>query len=723
MSIHEGRRFDTCTPCGMGESIYIGITGLFNDPSLNFCNLLSQKKWEEAEKILAENPSLQSDPEESQKIVKKIIDHDAIDEIQKLLNFGFTINLSNLHYSLRENSLLSRSRDMAFKAILTYRKLDLVQSISIQDDRTVLHVIAEANNVYACECVIKECESQGNLGTLLNKVSGTFQKTAVHISFDLNNYDIFKILVQREETDLLINHPENDKTLFFIAAEKKYERRFKILFDEHAKRKNLNSAIQTKGNSVPLLFTLYEKKHKFMFDKLLESEVDLGVKHPETKKNLLHLFAEQGDYENFNVFVSKAPDTILKSCINEKEGSGETPLSLAVRKNHYLIVEKLINLGSDYLCNVNGVELIDLPRTFLCCNSQSLQIVWDARHGKYIESVNTDEKKKLLEKALILCLKDGEFEQAKKLIRISPNFEIRDHQGNGPFLLVIQNPNNSETEKLDIIRVLLEKGCDVNQVNASKESVLISAVLKEFSLIVEELTNFLNNDSNKIDLELRDLNGKTALHHAVEKGNESIVKKLLQRNANAMAANNLQQTPLHLTKNKEIAELLILHGAKAEARDNLGRKPEFYISRVPRGDQVGKTVFSSLSELKTSEQAAIHGNKEMAKLYKEHEGNKIIEFEDITPRHEQRSESIKEYALDIADQGMDQLEILSKRTLKELGDAVEEVKTEGINTLKDTAVGLIKTADLPGKAADLVGSITSAAMDKTKQSLLKSISG
>jgi ankyrin repeat protein len=91
------------------------------------------------------------------------------------------------------------------------------------------------------------------------------------------------------------------------------------------------------------------------------------------------------------------------------------------------------------------------------------------------------------------------------------------------------------------------------------------------------LLDLLENDPNLLDA--RDKDGSTALHCAIWKGHQAVVKLLLDAGANVNAHNNNDHwgtTPLHAAAHANqaaIAQMLIESGADVNARDKEGRSP------------------------------------------------------------------------------------------------------------------------------------------------------
>lgn len=85
------------------------------------------------------------------------------------------------------------------------------------------------------------------------------------------------------------------------------------------------------------------------------------------------------------------------------------------------------------------------------------------------------------------------------------------------------------------------------------------AIIQQEEAIVKRLL-----DHPKIQLEAEDRNGSTALHYAVQKGNLSIIRMLLEKNIRVDDTNMDGKTPLDLAKDKEIRDMLKLASKSAK---------------------------------------------------------------------------------------------------------------------------------------------------------------
>ena len=90
-----------------------------------------------------------------------------------------------------------------------------------------------------------------------------------------------------------------------------------------------------------------------------------------------------------------------------------------------------------------------------------------------------------------------------------------------------------------------------------------------------------------IDVNVRDVDGSTALHAASDGGHEKACRLLLDRGANVSLANAYLDTPLHAAAKEghlETARLLVAYGAEAAATNKFGVTPLEWARRTQRGE-------------------------------------------------------------------------------------------------------------------------------------------
>lgn len=150
----------------------------------------------------------------------------------------------------------------------------------------------------------------------------------------------------------------------------------------------------------------------------------------------------------------------------------------------------------------------------------------------------------------------------------------------------------SETELLDVVRELIVLGADVNVVEEDGDTPLhhfvcyfdiLKMLVEEYgvdvkvldhgnyvceSIIYDDRVDILRYLLERgINIERRDCNGWSMLHHAVHWRKTAIVEMLLDWGADPNAQSKMG-TPLHRwLDNADIARLLLVHGADPNARD------------------------------------------------------------------------------------------------------------------------------------------------------------
>ncbi|PIA48889.1 hypothetical protein AQUCO_01300054v1 [Aquilegia coerulea] len=91
-----------------------------------------------------------------------------------------------------------------------------------------------------------------------------------------------------------------------------------------------------------------------------------------------------------------------------------------------------------------------------------------------------------------------------------------------------------------------------------------------------EIDNLHKHIGDGESVNLKDSEGRTPLHWAVDRGHSDIVELLLSKNADVNAKDNEGQTPLHyaaVCDREDIAEILVKGNADRDVKDNEGNSP------------------------------------------------------------------------------------------------------------------------------------------------------
>ncbi|XP_062613357.1 serine/threonine-protein phosphatase 6 regulatory ankyrin repeat subunit A-like [Saccostrea cucullata] len=158
-----------------------------------------------------------------------------------------------------------------------------------------------------------------------------------------------------------------------------------------------------------------------------------------------------------------------------------------------------------------------------------------------------------LETPLTLACSLGVFEIVKILVEKGANIEKCNIKNESPLFLAIKSGSE------EIVHFLLEKNPLIRV-----EHEMISP----FETAMERNVYIFKSVLQKCDVKSTNHDGKTPLHLAAEKGFSDVVENLIDRRANVNAADDNQETPTHIAcskNNKEIVRLLLQAGAHLDA--------------------------------------------------------------------------------------------------------------------------------------------------------------
>ncbi|KAI9777066.1 MAG: hypothetical protein M1839_009117 [Geoglossum umbratile] len=136
-------------------------------------------------------------------------------------------------------------------------------------------------------------------------------------------------------------------------------------------------------------------------------------------------------------------------------------------------------------------------------------------------------------------------------------------QGHSPALPLAASFGLAETVKL-----LLEKGADIEAEDSSGQRALHTAAFFEHSEVVKVLLD------NGVDIEARDSSSRTALHRASFPGRIEVVRLLLENGVDIEAKDSNSRTALHIAAvigHDNVVQLLLDKGADIESRDCTGK--------------------------------------------------------------------------------------------------------------------------------------------------------
>jgi ankyrin repeat protein len=198
--------------------------------------------------------------------------------------------------------------------------------------------------------------------------------------------------------------------------------------------------------------------------------------------------------------------------------------------------------------------------------------------------------------ALLTAIDGDNLEIVKLLLEGGANTDVAENDGTTPLTKAVQrnhtamvklllekgaNPNTwspplyfaAGQGDVEVVRLLLDHGADINETNANQTTALHQATLNGRAAVVKLLIE------RGAKIEAKDQFGATPLHEAAHWGQPEAARELLDRGANVQARDDHGDTPLHIAAHRgctAVVKLLLDRGANIEARNKDGMTPLMY---------------------------------------------------------------------------------------------------------------------------------------------------
>ncbi|CAI7646975.1 unnamed protein product [Penicillium glandicola] len=263
----------------------------------------------------------------------------------------------------------------------------------------------------------------------------------------------------------------------------------------------------------------------------------------EIGTSALHNAAKEGHWHIVRLLLEKNASPRIE------DGNRATPLGLAVREGHQEIVRLFLECDPPTaetketetyrllrLAAVRGHT--EIVRLFLDCNTPTL-----AANGEQT-ALHLAAIKGHHEICDLLLKHDKALERSLWTRVVGPNLEVytKDYSENMPFAYAVEKGHEQTVE------IFLRNYPELSKTaNRHKDLYFIAAARNGK---VEMVRIFLNHGT---DVDMKDKHGRRALHEAITGENMS-----------------------HHTRGADVIQLLLAHGATADAKDNNGYTPEFY---------------------------------------------------------------------------------------------------------------------------------------------------
>lgn len=247
--------------------------------------------------------------------------------------------------------------------------------------------------------------------------------------------------------------------------------------------------------------------------------------------------------------------TYNKEKVQARNTRGETVLYLACRYGRQEIVQTLLEVGADSNSkSSNGSTALHVAATH---GDDKIMLIL-VNSGASVDIRDSADQT-----ALHCACESGSIGAAQILIDAKVPVHAKDEYGRTALHCAAQAGDSL------MVELLLKSGAKVDGFDNKGRSALHEASERGHDRIVLELLN------HGADIETTDTTGWTALARALWKSHEAVIRLLLSYGAKMpMKVGNWM--PLHWIAergNESIAEILLLNGADAKAKDILGKTP------------------------------------------------------------------------------------------------------------------------------------------------------
>ena len=312
----------------------------------------------------------------------------------------------------------------------------------------------------------------------------------------------------------------------------------------------------------------------------------------------LHEAAFECHYDIVKILVEKGAN------VNAKTSNGYIPLhyvSPSSRENALKIAKLLIEKGSDVQSKTksNSTCLQFAAKSNMNCIKMVKLLI---SNGAF-----TNSKDPEMVEACYDAVCSGNVEIVKLFIDKGVN--INNYKGKiifGPSILAAAYGGN-----LEICKLLVQNGANVNEHTFDGETVLHRAVKLRYSC--GNRSDYLNVVKffieKGVDVNIQNELGKTAIHTIVSSSNDyrkqnkcfEIAKILLENGANVNQQDTIyKETPLHFTKVKEMANILLKNGAKTKIKNVKGETPKD-TSKKNKAHEVTKLIVEHENQQRTGQ--------------------------------------------------------------------------------------------------------------------------
>jgi len=170
-----------------------------------------------------------------------------------------------------------------------------------------------------------------------------------------------------------------------------------------------------------------------------------------------------------------------------------------------------------------------------------------------VEGSKVSEVLQHLQKDINIAASKGDVQTVQRLLKDGADVNDKDIEGRTPLYYAVSNGH------IDIVNTLLKNGADITQVTNKGNTPLHTATSKGYKEIIEVLLQHVSHDKLKDFINAKTTSsGTTSLHVAAQSGFLEVVKSLLKHGAIYDIKNKEGKTPIDLSKDQSVNNLLKL---------------------------------------------------------------------------------------------------------------------------------------------------------------------
>ena len=265
----------------------------------------------------------------------------------------------------------------------------------------------------------------------------------------------------------------------------------------------------------------------------------------------------------------------LGANINVRDSFGSTPLHRAISQNQKGMAELLIAKGADINARAAQGGGTPLHRAVADNRIECLELLLAS--GAKIDAKD-DDGYTPLHRAVAGFPYSKNRPIVELLISKGSDINAINNAGYTPLQTSIEYCGGiEECSKKEMFDLLIARGANIEAGSSGMSALQIALVNNRKNMADVLIAKGAGGAGS--DVNLRDRDGKTALHKAADWNNVDAARELIGKGADVNARDNSGSTPLHIAANAgglEVAEILIANGADINAIDKSGATPLFW---------------------------------------------------------------------------------------------------------------------------------------------------